>query len=172
MGNAINEQHFRTVHNMPGEVLHMEPLALNARHIEFRNTGVVAKNNFWGRLIGRFYKQALTYDLDYWYGRTGTVTLGPDFLHLYIMFALRMSVEGKTEGYALAFTKGCNGPIKWCFNQIILSVTKLAGLYFAKGDTKVFQTIRFNLANPIAADEAVLAFIQHLDKQESFPRAG
>jgi hypothetical protein len=45
--------------------------------------------------------------------------------------------------------------------------TALVGRYFARGDTFVFDTIRFELRTPIAADRAVMAFVQHLDRQRS-----
>ncbi len=169
MVNAIDEQHFHTVHNLPGEILNMEPRRLTQSHIEFKNTGTVPDTNVFGRLIGKFYANALTYNLDYWYGSTGTVTLGPDCLHLYLMFALRLSASGKTEGYAVAFTKkSTNWFQRLLLNPMLLLITKLAGLYFAMGDTRVFNTIKFDFKTPIAADHAVLAFIQHLDKQRPF----
>jgi len=157
------------VHNLPGDVLNMEPRRINSSHIEFKNTGTIPGTNKIGKTLGKFYKDALTYNLDYWYGSTGTVTLGPDFLHLYLMFALRMTASGKTEGYAVAFAKKPTNIFQFLLNPFILLITKLAGLYFAKGDTRIFNSIKFDFKTPIAADHAVLAFIQHLDRQKSFP---
>lgn len=168
MINAIDEQHFRTVHHLPGEILTMAPDAISQDHIEFRNQGKVPQTKPLEKLISRLYSNRLTYDLDYWYGSTGTIVLGPDFLHLYIMFALRLTDRGKTEGYCLVFAKKRNRLLS-LFNWFILWLTKVAAFYFATGDTRVFQTIRFRLTTPIAADRAVVAFIQHLDKQQSFP---
>ena len=168
MVNAIDEQHFHTVHNLPGDVLNMEPRRICSSHIEFKNTGTVPDTNVLARTIGKLYRDSLTYNLDYWYGSTGTVTLGPDFLHLYLMFALRMSATGKTEGYAVAFAKKPTNILQSLLNPLVLLRTKLAGLYFAKGDTRIFNTIKFDFKTPIAADHAVLAFIQHLDKQKAF----
>jgi len=170
MVNAIDEQHFRTVHNLPGEVLTMAPDAISPDHIEFRNQGRVPSRTLIGKLIGYFYKDRLTYTLDYWNGSTGTIVFGPDFLHLYLMFALRLNAEGNTEGYCIAFAKKNNGLFS-LFNWLILWLTQVGAFYFASGDTRVFQTIRFQLTTPIAADRAVLAFIQHLDKQQIFPCA-
>ena len=48
---------------------------------------------------------------------------------------------------------------------MLLRFTALAARYFAYGDTRVFQTIRFRFRNPIAADRAVIAFIRHLEAQ-------
>jgi phenylpropionate dioxygenase-like ring-hydroxylating dioxygenase large terminal subunit len=168
MVNAIDEQHFQTVHRMPGHILSMTPEAKTQTYIAFRNTGRVPTQSFFGRMIAPLYKNALTYDLDYWYGSTGTVTLGPDFLHLYLMFALRLSDDGKTEGFAVAFTRARKGIFGLAFNWLVLEVTKLAGLYFALGDTRVFQTIRFDFKTPIHADRAVIAFIHHLERQSRF----
>lgn len=168
MVNAIDEQHFHTVHNLPGSILSMQPLPRNKGQIEFHNSGTVPKDKPLGRFIARFYKNALTYNLSYWSGTVGTVTLGPDFLHLYLMFALRLTPDGKTEGRTIAFTKQRKGIIGWLFNRMILMLTHGAGYYFAVGDTRIFQTIRFDLKTPIAADRAVLAFIQHLDQQKPY----
>ncbi|TAL38460.1 MAG: aromatic ring-hydroxylating dioxygenase subunit alpha [Alphaproteobacteria bacterium] len=168
MVNAIDEQHFHTVHRLPGSILSMQPQPRDARNIEFHNTGTVPRERFIGRCIARFYKHALTYNLSYWFGSAGTVTLGPDFLHLYLMFALRLTPDGRTEGRTVVFTRRRKGLFGWLFNRVVLSLTKIAGYYFAVGDTRIFQTIRFNLKTPIAADRAVLAFIHHLEQQTPY----
>jgi hypothetical protein len=98
----------------------------------------------------------------------GFVSFGPDFLHLHLMFALRRGDDGRTIGQAVTFTQRRGGAFGWLFNRFLLRITALAARYFALGDTRVFNTIRFRLANPIAADRAVLAFIEHLEQQ---PRA-
>jgi phenylpropionate dioxygenase-like ring-hydroxylating dioxygenase large terminal subunit len=164
MVNAIDEQHFHTVHKLPGSVLKMEPEMIDQHNIAFANTGRVPNNNYLGRWLGRFYQGPLTYALSYWYGHMGTVTLGPDFLHLYIMFALRQTADGKTAGQTIFFTKKRKGLFGWLFNQCVLSLTKLAGYYFAIGDTRIFQTIQFNFKTPIAADRAVIFFIKHVEQ--------
>jgi phenylpropionate dioxygenase-like ring-hydroxylating dioxygenase large terminal subunit len=169
MINAIDEQHFRTVHSMPGHILSMEPNVRDDQIIEFRNIGCVPKSHWLGRFIAPFYKTFLTYETTYWNGSTGTVTFGPDFLHLYLMFAMRMSADGKADGLAIAFTKARSGLFGWLANIIILALTKIGGKYFAVGDTRIFQTIRFQLKTPIPADRAVLAFIQHLERQNVIP---
>ena len=84
-----------------------------------------------GRFVARFYKGPLTYAMSYWYGSLGTVTLGPDFLHLHLMFALRRADDGSTEGQTLAFTKQRRGPLGWLVNRVLLRVTALAARYFA-----------------------------------------
>jgi phenylpropionate dioxygenase-like ring-hydroxylating dioxygenase large terminal subunit len=165
MINAIDEQHFHTVHKLPGSVLKMEPEMIDQYNICFENTGKVPNQTKLSRLIGRFYQGPLTYALSYWYGHLGTVTLGPDFLHLYIMFALRQTSEGKTAGQTIVFTKYRKGVLGWLFNKSILFLTKLAGHYFAIGDTRIFQSIHFNFKTPIAADRAVIFFIKHLEQQ-------
>ncbi len=170
MINAIDEQHFQTVHHLPGQILLMEPSRMSDRHIRFYNQGSIPTSNWFGRLLKHLYKNALTYDLDYWYGSTGTVTLGPDFLHMYLMFTLRMTPDGKTDGYAIVFARKPKSWLEKILAEAVLLATKIAGCYFAQGDTRIFQTIRFNFKTPIQADRAVISFIQHLEKQDSFPR--
>jgi hypothetical protein len=163
--NAIDEQHFRSVHRLPGEILRMEPRVHSEANIEFHNVGQAPREHWVGRLAGRFYKGPLTYAMSYWYGSMGFVTFGPDALPLHLMFALRRSDDGKTIGQAVTFTRRRRGPLGWLFNRVLLRFTALAARYFALGDTRVFNTIRFRFATPIAADRAVLAFIDHLERQ-------
>jgi len=167
--NAIDEQHFASVHHLPGSVLTMEPVPRSVANIEFRNVGRVPTAGTLGRLVARFYKGPLTYAMSYWYGSMGTVTLGPDFLHLHLMFALRRDDDGSTEGQTLAITKRRRGLLGWLVNRVLLRATAIAARYFAHGDTRVFQTIRFDFRNPIPADRAVLAFIRHLEAQPLAP---
>lgn len=165
MINAIDEHHFATVHKLPGHILNMQPRIINRHNILFENQGELPTTHWFGRLLKRFYRGPITYNLSYHYGLTGTVTLGPDCLHLYLMFTLRECSSGTTIGKTIAFTKHRKGLFGKILNRMILTVTKVAGLYFAVGDTKVFQKIRFNLQNPIKKDQAVIAFIKHLEKQ-------
>lgn len=165
MINAIDEQHFKTVHYLPGEILSLKTTVKATNQIEFSNQGAVPTTSNFGKFVALFYKNKLTYDLNYWYGSLGTLTLGPDFLHLHIMFALRLTAEGGTEGQMVAFTPRRKGPHGWLFNRFILLATKIASSYFASGDTRIFQTIRFNLKNPTPADRSLVAFIKHMDQQ-------
>lgn len=91
--NAIDENHFASVHHLPFP-LHMEAETLSQNAIEFRNTTRWPTGWWLPRWIGKLYKAAATYKLTYWNGSTGAVTLGPDFLHFYILFVLRPSAQG------------------------------------------------------------------------------
>lgn len=165
MINAIDEQHFASVHHLPGSILSMEPQPRSNANIEFHNTGRVPTTHWLGRLISPLYRGPLTYVTSYWYGSLGTVSFGPDFLHLHLMFALRRADDGSTEGQTIAFTRRRRGLLGRLFNHWLLRVTAIAARYFAYGDTRVFQTIRFDFRNPIPADRAVIAFIRHLEAQ-------
>jgi hypothetical protein len=166
MINAIDEQHFRTVHHLPGEILAMEPDERAPHHIVFRNTGRVPRSSWLGRMIGRFYAGALTYELSYWFGTSGFVTFGPDRLRLHLLFALRRGPTGETEGVSVALAPRRRGVFGQALNRAVLWLTSMAGAYFALGDTRIFQTIRFDLRTPIKADRAVIAFIRHLERQK------
>lgn len=163
--NAIDEQHFHSVHHLPGSILKLEPVEHNVHNIAFRNTGRVPTTTLLGRLVARFYQGPLTYAMSYWYGSLGSVTFGPDFLHLHLIFALRRGENGETEGQTIAVTRRRHGLAGWLLNKALLAFTAMAARYFAYGDTRVFQTIRFRFRNPIAADRAVIAFIRHLEAQ-------
>jgi phenylpropionate dioxygenase-like ring-hydroxylating dioxygenase large terminal subunit len=168
MINAIDAHHFNTVHNLPVK-LEMEPRARNEDNIEFANTTRVPRTSMIGRLIAPFYGEALTYWMSYWYGSTGTVTLGPDFLHFHIMFALRAGEGGRTEGRTVLLTKKRPGVWGWAVDRALLFATNLVGLYFARGDTKIFRSIKFDLKTPLAADRPILRFIEHFEKQTVSP---
>jgi hypothetical protein len=46
-----------------------------------------------------------------------------------------------------------------------MGVAAVAGAYFAVGDTKVFNSIRFELKTPIPADRTVAAYVRHIEAQ-------
>jgi nitrite reductase/ring-hydroxylating ferredoxin subunit len=162
--NAIDEHHFNSVHRLP-VTLRMEPRAVSATCLEVRNSAPVLRSSWLGRCLGRLYAGPLTYALTYSHGSVGTVTLGPDRLHVHLMFALRPTAEGRTEGQAIALTRRRRGLTGLLLDRLLLAVTALVGRYFAGGDTIVFDTIRFDLRTPVVADRAVLAFVRHLDGQ-------
>lgn len=142
--NAIDEQHFRSVHRLPGEILRMEANARSEANIEFKNAGHVPRSHWLGRFLCRFYAGPLTYSLSYWYGSMGFVTFGPDFLRLHLMFALRRSDDGKTIGQAVTFSRKRRGVLGALASFSVLRLTALAARYFAFGDTRIFNTIRFH----------------------------
>lgn len=162
--NAIDEQHFNSVHRLP-VTLRMESRALSEACLEVRNTAPVNRRSWLGRWLARLYAGPLTYTMTYSHGSVGTVSAGPDRLHVYLMFALRPTADGRTEGQAIALTRRRPGLRGALVDRLLLAVTALVGRYFAQGDTIVFDTIRFDLRTPIAADHAVMAFIRHLDRQ-------
>lgn len=162
--NAIDAHHFNTVHNLPLEIV-FQPEALNDSAIRFSNTTRGGEQSLLIRLIRPFYQKQVTYSMTYWYGSTGTVTLGPDLLHFHILFALRMLADGRTEGQTVLVTRQRSGLPGWLFNRLVLWLTQQVGNYFAKGDTQVFQTIRFDLKTPIKADQSILQFIHHVEGQ-------
>lgn len=168
MINAIDAQHFNSVHHLPVD-LNLEPEIINENCITFRNTSRIPATSLLTRFMGKFYSGALTYDLCYWFGSTGTVTLGPDFMHFHIIFALRPTADGRSEGQTILVTKRRNGLLGRAFGRVLLILTRLVGAYFAKGDTLIFRTIRFNLRTPIRADLPIVQFIQHVEKQATVP---
>ncbi len=166
--NAIDSQHFHSVHNLPN-VLDMVAEPVDRQRLIVRNANPVPRTSRLWRFISRFYASQLTYSMCYWNGSTGTVTLGPDFFHFHIMFALRTGPGGVTEGQTVLITKKRGGPFGWLFNRVVLLLTRLVGDYFAKGDTKVFETIKFDFKTPLKIDRPILEFIRHLEAQPTVP---
>ena len=166
MINAIDAQHFNSVHDLPVD-LNLEPEVIDENRILFRNTTRVQPHSLFTRLVSRFYKDALTYILCYWFGSTGTVTIGPDFLHFHIIFALRPAEEGRSEGQTILVTRKRKGILGPALSRVLLYLTRLVGAYFAKGDTLIFETIQFRFRTPIKADSSIIKFIQHVERQRT-----
>ena len=166
MINAIDEQHFHSVHNLPGSSLLMKSKIINQNNIHFFNTGKVPGDlSLFYKIIAKFYGEVWTYALSYWSGCLGTVTFGPDFLHMYLMFALRPTLDGKTEGQTIYITKKRKGFLGYLINLLIVSITAIGDQYFGVGDTKIFQSIKFNFQTPLPQDKTVSDYIAHLNGQ-------
>ena len=166
MINAIDAHHFTSVHNFPVEVK-FETKVVNGHVIKFENRTKIPHSNIMLRFFSKFYKNYLTYNMCYWFGSTGSVTVGPDFLHCHIIFSSRPTKEGHTEGRTILVTKKRKGIVGLLLNPIILWATKQVGNYFAKGDTEIFNTIRFSLNHPIKEDDSILKFFKHVERMET-----
>jgi phenylpropionate dioxygenase-like ring-hydroxylating dioxygenase large terminal subunit len=166
MINAIDAQHFNSVHHLPVN-LNLQATVINDHCIKFTNTTKVLPASALTKVLGRFYKDALTYTLCYFFASTGSVTIGPDFLHFHIMFALRPTKEGKSEGQTILITRKRKGVFGNLWSRVLLWLTRVVGAYFAKGDTLIFKTIKFNFRTPIKADEPIIRFIEHAENQQT-----
>ncbi len=164
MINAIDEQHFASVHNLIVD-LHFDVGSLNENAATFSNTTPVPKDHWIGKLLGPLYSGPLTYKMCYWNGTTGSVTVGPDAWHFHIVFALRPTDDGRTEGQTVLITRNRPGVAGRIANRVALFLSEQVGNYFAKGDTEVFESIRWSFQTPIRADRSIIHFIQHLDQQ-------
>ncbi|MEM9907932.1 MAG: aromatic ring-hydroxylating dioxygenase subunit alpha [Cyanobacteria bacterium P01_D01_bin.44] len=162
--NAIDAHHFNSVHELPLEI-RFETQTLSQSAMQFNNTTRGGEASRFVRLIRPLYQNEVTYRLCYWYGGTGTVTLGPDFLHFYLMFALRPAAGGTTEGWMILLTPKRSGSPGWLFNRAVLGLTQIVANYFAKGDRQVFEGIRFDFKTPLQADRSILQFMQHVERQ-------
>lgn len=160
--NAIDEHHFNSVHALPVK-LRIATTEVSERQIEFSNVTRVPEKSW----LRRFYRGPLTYSMCYWNAATGTVTLGPDFLHFYIMFALRPDGRGGTDGQTVLIARKRRGVFGALANAALLALTRVVGAYFAKGDTRVFRSIRFQLRTPTEADHAIRDFIEHTERQRA-----
>ncbi|MFZ4120225.1 MAG: Rieske 2Fe-2S domain-containing protein [Caulobacterales bacterium] len=167
--NAIDEHHFRTVHAMPGEALAFVTASISPLQFRVTNTAAPPAINLFWRLISQLYPdRVLAYEINYFSGATGTVSFGPAWMRMHLMFATRLGPNGQSEGVTVALTKRRTGVFGWLLTPVVLGLSALGGAYFALGDTKVFNTIRFDLKTPIPADKTVMAFVRHVEAQ---PRA-
>lgn len=162
MINAIDAHHFNSVHNLPLEV-RFRASSLNGNALCLDNITRGGESSRFVKLIRPLYKNEVTYKMCYWYGSTGTVTVGPDVFHFHIMFALRPVAGGKTEGWTLLITpKRLAGKL---INPVVLWITRQVAAYFATGDIQVFQGIRFDFKTPLKADQSIVQFAQHVNRQ-------
>lgn len=166
MINAIDAHHFNIVHNLPLEIIFRKQ-QLNENAIIFNNITRAGEDSFLMKLIRPFYKKAITYSICYWYGSIVTITLGPDFLHFHIMFALRLIEDGKTEGQTILITKKRLGILGWFFNRVVLWLTKLLHDYLVSGNIQLLQRINFDLKTPTLADNSIVQFIYNVEKQRA-----
>ncbi|MEW6213541.1 MAG: aromatic ring-hydroxylating dioxygenase subunit alpha [Acidobacteriota bacterium] len=166
MINAIDTQHFNSVHSLPVD-LHLEPSEIDESRILFENTTRIPGTRLVLRFLSRFYRGALTYILSYWFASTGAVTIGPDFLHFHILFALRPTKDGRSEGQPIFVTRKRKGLTGKIASRALLLLTRIVSRYFARGDTRIFKSIRFDFRAPIKADLAIVRFIQHAERQKT-----
>lgn len=166
MINAIDAQHFNSVHRLPVD-LNLEPVEIDESRILFKNTTRIPSTRMLLRFFARFYRDALTYILSYWFASTGTVTIGPDFLHFHILFALRPTKDGRSEGQPIFVTRRRKGLLGKIAGRFLLLLTRIVSYYFARGDTLIFKTIRFNFRTPVKADLPIIRFIQHAERQKT-----
>ncbi|MDZ8053470.1 MAG: Rieske 2Fe-2S domain-containing protein [Aulosira sp. ZfuVER01] len=162
--NTIDTQHFNTVQKLPLEII-FEKQELNQNAIAFSNTTRGRESSLFIKLIRPFYKNAVTYSVCYWYGSNSMVTFGPDFLHLHLMFTLRLIEGGKTEGCTLLMIKKRRGILGWLCNRIVLWLANIWGQNFLKGNMKLFEKMQFNLKTPVKADQPIMQFVNHLERQ-------
>ncbi|MGD1872933.1 MAG: Rieske 2Fe-2S domain-containing protein [Mastigocoleus sp.] len=166
MIHAIDSHHFNTNNKLSLELI-LNKKQINENVIVFSNISRSREDYFWGKLIHYFYKSVITYSICSWYGSTTIVTLGPDFLHFYIIFTLRLNAEGETEGCSLFVTKKRRGLFGWILNKFILWLTKMIDNYSSIYQSQIFEHINFNLKTPIKADHAILQFINYVEKQKT-----
>ncbi|MEM7770935.1 MAG: aromatic ring-hydroxylating dioxygenase subunit alpha [Cyanobacteria bacterium P01_A01_bin.37] len=166
MINAIDANHFNTVHNFPVEIVFASAERTDGA-ITFQNTTRGGEDSLFLKLIRPFYQNEITYAMCYRYGSVGTVTVGPDRFHVHIMFALRMLAGGKTEGQTILITPKRAGVHGALFNRVVLCLTAQVGDYFGRGDRHVFETIQFNLTTPTRADQSIVTFAQHIERQRA-----
>jgi phenylpropionate dioxygenase-like ring-hydroxylating dioxygenase large terminal subunit len=165
MINAIDEQHFATVHQLPVE-LSFAVEAVGAQAQRFSNCAPLEPTTWFRRLVRRFYASAVVrYDLTYFGGTVGTATVGPDSLHCHLMFALRPDEHGRTEGTMVMLQPRRRGLGGWLLTQLGLFLAARVGDHFGVGDRQVFASIRFDLATPLPEDRSVVAFIDFVNQQ-------
>jgi len=162
--NAIDAHHFNSVHNLPLEI-RFETKTISQNALQFSNVTRGGEASRFVQLIQPLYQNEVTYRLCYWYGSTGTVTLGPDRLHFYLMFALRPASRGTTEGWMILLTPKRPGLRGRIFNSAVLGLTQIVAAYFARGDRQVFERIKFDFKTPLQADGSIVQFMQHVERQ-------
>jgi phenylpropionate dioxygenase-like ring-hydroxylating dioxygenase large terminal subunit len=163
MADAIDVQHFRSVHRVPGDVLDLDGKQVNDHTLHYANVAGVPTDTLRGKLIKLFYKEQLTFSLAYWNGSSGSVTVGPDFQQFHIIYANRLGDNGVSEGQVILLTKRRKSKLGRLYGKALLGATRIVSDYFADGDTPQFNSIKFNFKTPIKDDKTILQFISHVE---------
>jgi phenylpropionate dioxygenase-like ring-hydroxylating dioxygenase large terminal subunit len=172
MINAIDNAHFNSVHPLVRSLTGPTEFAtakVSENCMTFENVNKCPKTNFVTRLMSHFYAGPLTYQMSYHFGATGTVTLGPDFMPMHLMFCLRPNEKGQAVGQTIMLTKKRRGLFGRLATALALGITRIARAYFAKGDTEIFEYIDFSYQTPVSADRPILEFINHVEAQAVSP---
>jgi phenylpropionate dioxygenase-like ring-hydroxylating dioxygenase large terminal subunit len=162
--NAIDEHHFNSVHALPVDI-YMQTRVRDETTIQFANVTPPRETHPVGRVLQPLYSGPLTYAMCYHSGNTGAVTVGPDKVHFHILFALRLTDDGTTEGRRVLVTRRRGGIRGRVLSKVLLGLTNIVGNYFADGDSQVFESIRFDFALPTKADHAIIDFVRHIEAQ-------
>jgi len=165
MTNAIDTQYFNTIHPPLAQV-RFDKEEINHQAIIFNNITCSEKFSPLIKLVRRLYRSSPTYSVCYWYGSTGIITLGFHNHSIHIMLATRMIKSGKAEIQVSYIIKKGKGFWSFVRNRILLWLTKIWTTSFINPNHKVFQTIRFDLQNPLDDDQPIIQFINHLEKQK------
>lgn len=163
MIHAIDAQKINTVRKITSEVI-FEKQELNQNAISFSNTTRLRINSFLFKLIHSLNKH-IAYSICYWYGSTGIVTIGPDFFRVHVLFAVRLLEGGNSEGQIVLITKKRRGIFGGLYNQVLLRLTKILGASLLRNE--VHSQIQFDVKTPIKTDQAIMQFIDHLERQKS-----
>lgn len=163
MSDAIDVQHFRSVHRIPGNILNVEGRKINDNTLRYDNVAGMPTDTVIGRLLAPFYKTQLTYSLCYWGGCAGSVTVGPDFQRFHIIYANRLGDNGVSEGQVILLTKRSKNTLGRIYGKALLGATRIVSDYFANGDTPQFDTIKFDFKTPIKDDKTILTFMSHVE---------
>ena len=137
---------------------------VDATTIAFANRTPPDEAHRLARVLKPLYSGPLTYRMCYHSANSGAVTVGPDAQHFHILFALRITDDGGTEGRRVLVTRKQTG--LWAGPQPgRLALTNVVGDYFADGDSQVFESIRFDFKVPTKADHAIVDFVKHVEAQ-------
>jgi len=168
MSDAIDVQRFRAVHRIPGSILNLVGEKVNAYTLHYTNVAPGPLHTKIGKVLSVFYKTQLTYSLCYWGGSSGSITVGPDFQHFYIIYANRLGDNGVSEGQVILLTRRRKSMVGKAYGKLLLVVSRIIAAYFSGGDSPQLDTIHFDFKTPIKDDKTILQFMSHV---ESLPVA-
>ncbi|MBE9199763.1 MULTISPECIES: aromatic ring-hydroxylating dioxygenase subunit alpha [unclassified Nodularia (in: cyanobacteria)] len=164
MINPIDAQHMNTVHKLTSEI-YLEKQEINQNAIIFTNTKPNTGKSFLEKLLRPFCKNNV-YNICYWYGSTNIATFGTDGFHVHVISAVRLLEGGKSEVQVMLISQKRQGILGWLYNRVVLWLMKIVGINFVQDDLKIFQTIKFDLKNPIKSDQSIMQFVNHLERQK------
>ena len=91
----------------------------------------------------------------------------PPFLHLHIMFAMRLLGGNRAEIQPIFISKKCSGLLGKILNKLVLLLTRTISKSLIKGKKRILRQTSFNFKTPTRADLSIIQFIQHINKQKA-----
>ncbi len=172
MANAVDLQHFATVHNLDIK-FDYQIMQNEDGTFEWEFSGKIPNDNLKGRLARFFLGDTFKYHVKYGGGSTICINYGIDakllghrIPSLNVLWGCLPQESGISKVRIFFVSKNRKGIIGSFKNVLLYFCTLLLLVMLRDEDIQAFPNMRFNTNRPIEADKALARFIQMINKQE------